>query len=78
MLAQLKPVFTSPQSLRDLAGLPVLGVVSRVVVGQAARAQWRTSLILFTGAIASLIVVFGLVVLVEVRGPGFRALLLGA
>jgi hypothetical protein len=78
LLAQLKPVFSTARALRDFVGLPVLGTVSRVMVGPDSRAQQRWALMSFSATMAALVVIFGVVVLVELRGPGFRALLLGA
>jgi polysaccharide chain length determinant protein (PEP-CTERM system associated) len=78
VLAQIRPVFGTAKSLRDFVGLPVLGTVSRATVSQAARMQRRLALMSFSAAMAALVVIFGVVVFIEVRGPGFRALLLGA
>jgi polysaccharide chain length determinant protein (PEP-CTERM system associated) len=78
VLAQLKPVFGTAKSLRDFVGLPVLGVVSRVMGSDGARARRWFALTSFSIAMAALVVVFCVVVVIEVRGPGFRALLLGA
>jgi polysaccharide chain length determinant protein (PEP-CTERM system associated) len=78
LLAQLRPVFSTARSLRDLVGLPVLGTVSRVAVSGTAQVRRRLALMSFSAAMAALIVIFGVVVLIEIQGPGFRALLLGA
>jgi len=77
VLAQVKPVFGTAKSLRDFVGLPVLGTVSRAMVIGAARVQRRLALMSFSAAMASLIVLFGIVVFIEILGPGFRALARG-
>ncbi|HVS22987.1 MAG TPA: XrtA system polysaccharide chain length determinant [Gammaproteobacteria bacterium] len=77
VLAQVKPVFGTAKSLRDFVGLPVLGTVSRAMVIGAARVQRRLALMSFSAAMASLIVLFGVVVFIEILGPGFRALARG-
>jgi len=78
ILAQMKPVFSTAKSLRELVELPVIGSVRRVMTSPGARAQQRANLFAFSAALAALVVVFAVAVLVEVGGRGLRALLLGA
>jgi polysaccharide chain length determinant protein (PEP-CTERM system associated) len=67
LLSLLKPVFTSPQKVRDVIGLPILGGVSMNWVPELVEARkrrlWRFSL-----ASISLVVAFGLVMVLEVMG----------
>jgi polysaccharide chain length determinant protein (PEP-CTERM system associated) len=78
LVAQFKPVFSTARSLRDVVGLPVLGTVSRVSVNALARQRQRFSLMAFGAAMTALPILFGVVALLELRGPGLRTLLLGA
>jgi len=65
VLAQLRPVFTGSVSLREVTGLPVLGVVSDgwLERARAARAKHVAN---FSGAFAALVFVFVCVVTLEV------------
>jgi hypothetical protein len=49
-----------------------------VAVSGTAQVRRRLALMSFSAAMAALIVIFGVVVLIEIQGPGFRALLHGA
>jgi polysaccharide chain length determinant protein (PEP-CTERM system associated) len=78
LLAQFKPVFSTARALREVVGLPVLGAVSRVSLNALARGRQRFALISFAAAMSALVLLFGVVAFVELRGPGFRGLILGA
>lgn len=78
LLSQLKPVFTNSRALSQAVGLPVLGTVSHVLVDTAARRQQRVALAAFSLAAATLVVACGLIVGLEMLGPGLRGLLTGA
>lgn len=74
-LAQIKPVFNNARTLSEVAGVPVLGVVSRVSLNAAARRRQVLELLSFSTAVCALLIVFGGAVLVEIVGPGLRAAL---
>ena len=76
-IAQLRPVFNSSRSLREVSGLPVFGVVGRVMIDAAARRRQRLELLSFSATMAGLVFVFGVVIYAEVLGPGLKAFLLG-
>jgi polysaccharide chain length determinant protein (PEP-CTERM system associated) len=77
-LSQLKPVFSSVKSLREISGLPVLGSVSRVLLDGRLLAKRRRALVSFSAALAGLFVMIGGVALYELLGPGIHSLLGGA
>jgi hypothetical protein len=70
LLAQLTPVFGSVKALQDICGLPVLGSISYV----GARTRESVAMLCFGGATASLVAAACAAVLLEVIGPGIRAL----
>jgi protein tyrosine kinase modulator len=76
LLAQLKPVFSDVKTLSHVLGLPVLGVVSRALVSADLRRQ-RFALLSFLGAVTALVAMTGVLLGIEVFGPGLRGLLLG-
>ena len=55
--SQLRPVFFDGKALRDMTGLPVLGIVS-LIPNEARQKQERTSLIRFLLAAAALLVTY--------------------
>ncbi len=67
LLSLLRPVFTSPQKVRDATGLPLLGGVSMNWVPSLVDAR-RKRLWKFSLASVSLIVAFGAVLVLEVMG----------
>lgn len=74
LLAQVRPVFTGPKELRDLTGLPVVGVVS-LTSPQLHRIKRRAELMTFALGCLALLGVFATVYAYEVAGPGLRAML---
>jgi protein tyrosine kinase modulator len=73
LVAQLRPVFVTPASLRAICGLPVLGAVS--VFGMARhRIRRRLALLGFVGVMGALIALFAVALIVEVAGPGLHTL----
>ncbi|MEO8464681.1 MAG: XrtA system polysaccharide chain length determinant [Gammaproteobacteria bacterium] len=72
ILGRMNPVFSSPHELREGLGIPLFGVVERMLLTAQQRARERASLICFVSAAAGLVVLFGAVVLLEVWGPGIR------
>jgi polysaccharide chain length determinant protein (PEP-CTERM system associated) len=78
LIAQLRPVFNNSRALREASGLPVFGVVGRVMIDAAVRRRKRLELLSFSATMAGLVFVFGMVVYAEVFGSGLKALLLGA
>jgi polysaccharide chain length determinant protein (PEP-CTERM system associated) len=58
LLAQLRPAFVDPRSLREVTGLPVLGAVSMLADPAMAKAE-RRGLLAFGGGIASFAVAVG-------------------
>lgn len=65
LLSQLRPAFADTRTLREVTGLPVLGVVSLVPDPGRARAE-RRNLFAFGGAIASFVVaVAGMTAMVQ-------------
>ena len=77
LLAQLRPVIASAHALRELTGLPVIGVVSGFVDPQTAR-QRRAAILSFSTASAGLFLLIGSVAVFELIGPGIHSLLGGA
>ena len=73
LIAQLRPVFSDPKTLRDVCGLPVLGVVSRAWEARY-RLRKRMIFLSFAGAIIGLFALFAVAALVEVAGPGLNSL----
>jgi polysaccharide chain length determinant protein (PEP-CTERM system associated) len=67
--SQLRPVFYKPSELRDIIGLPVLGIVSMVVT-DATRQREKSDLVRFSLSSASLLV-FCVGVLVALALPRF-------
>jgi uncharacterized protein involved in exopolysaccharide biosynthesis len=74
LLAQLKPVFTSIETLRNVCGLPVLGAVSEAPSPQQ-RARRRVALAAFAAAMGCFVVLAAAAVLLEFAGRGVRSLL---
>lgn len=77
LLAQLKPVFNNGRTLSAVTGLPVLGVVSRVLVRAETRRRQRLALLSFSAAMVSLILIGGSLLLLEATGHGLRSILIG-
>lgn len=77
VLAQLRPVFGTARSLREISGFPVLGSVSRVFVDPRIATQRRLAVASFTAAIGGLIVLVGGLAVFELVGPGVHSLLGG-
>lgn len=73
LLAQLKPVFASTKSLREVTGLPVLGAISRAWESRT-RTRRRLELTAFAAVLGALTALFVVVVAIEVAGPGVHAL----
>ncbi len=78
VLAQLRPVFTSSRSLSEVTGMPVLGSVSRVLVGSRAAARRWLAVASFTAALGALVLIIGGLALYELVGPGIHSLVGGA
>jgi polysaccharide chain length determinant protein (PEP-CTERM system associated) len=74
LLAQLWPVFSSANVLRQRAGLPVLGIVTFAWREQLNVQRWRANAA-YVLASLSLVIVFGALLGVEVLGPGLRQVL---
>jgi polysaccharide chain length determinant protein (PEP-CTERM system associated) len=73
-IAQLKPVFRSTASLRDICGLPVLGAITEARDDRRTRRR-RMAVLAFAGAIVALTGLFAAVAAVEVVGPGVHSVL---
>ena len=73
LLAQLWPVFSDSNALRQRIGLPVLGTVTHAWQ-KVKRGEQRKAVFLFGSALAALIAAFVLLVGLEVVGPGLRQL----
>jgi polysaccharide chain length determinant protein (PEP-CTERM system associated) len=74
LLAQLRPVFNSTGTLRQRAGLPVLGVVGYAWRDRR-RAQIRRAVVAFSAASLALVTVFVGLLGIEALGPGLRSVL---
>jgi polysaccharide chain length determinant protein (PEP-CTERM system associated) len=61
LLSQLRPTFNTRRELRDLTGLPVLGVVSMIWT-QEQQNKRRKSLVVFASCFAGLLLMYGAVV----------------
>ena len=64
LLSQLRPVFHNARTLAEIAGVPVLGSVSRIW-DEGRRAKRRSHLALFAAAVGLLVVVYGAAVLLQ-------------
>lgn len=73
LFAQLNPVFGSRRALKEATGVPVLGVVNRVLVGIEKRRR-RNAVLVFFAAMVGLLLVFGAVVLLQARALGIDPL----
>jgi hypothetical protein len=74
LLNQLRPVFWSAHKLGDATGLPVLGAISLTVLPETAQRE-RRHLLVFGGACAGLVVMYGLALLEGMKiGPISRLL----
>jgi polysaccharide chain length determinant protein (PEP-CTERM system associated) len=74
LLNQLRPVFSSARKLGDVTGLPVLGAVSLTVLPETVQ-QERRQFVVFGGACAGLVVMYGLALLEGMKiGPISRLL----
>ena len=78
LLAQIRPVFSSMDTLSRVAGLPVLGTVNRVIVNAAARQRQQFEHRSFVAALSSLVLASGLLIVLEMAGFGLRKILVGA
>lgn len=58
LISQLRPAFIEPRSLREVTGLPVLGVVS-LLPDRAAERRERRRMVMFGGGVASFAVAVG-------------------
>lgn len=58
LLSQLRPTFNSRRELRDVTGLPVLGVVSMIWT-PAQKKHQRKGLLMFSGGVAGLLFAYG-------------------
>lgn len=74
LLAQFKPIFSDPRTLREITGLPVAGIVSRTWK-QRHRVRRRMEVASLSVGLLLLAVVFGGVFFFEVMGPGLRSLI---
>jgi hypothetical protein len=77
-LAQLRPVFSSSTTLREITGFPVIGSVSRVLLDPRLRSKRRFALVSVSAAIATLVLLIGGAALYELVGPGVHSLVGGA
>jgi polysaccharide chain length determinant protein (PEP-CTERM system associated) len=73
LLAQLRPVFTSVASLREVCALPVLGTVSQAWEAEHRRRR-RIALLGFSAVMACLCALFGVAILLETMGYGLQTL----
>jgi len=73
LLSQVRPVFATAASLREICGLPVLGVVSTAWASRH-RLRRRITGLVFVGAVAALVGLFAVAVVLEVSGPGLHEL----
>jgi hypothetical protein len=73
LIAQLQPVFTSSDSLREICGLPVLGTVSQAWEDEHHRRR-RIAVLTFGATMACLVVLFTAAAMMETIGHGLRAL----
>jgi polysaccharide chain length determinant protein (PEP-CTERM system associated) len=78
LLSQVKPVFSDARVLRDITGLPLLGVVSQAAPDPSRRRMRRLAVASFAASIVFLGVLFLATVAVEVAGPGLHDLVGGA
>lgn len=78
VIAQLRPVFSSVRSLREISGFPVLGSVSRVLLDAQIVAQRRVQVMSFSVAVVGLVLTIGGVAVFEVLGPGIHTFVSGA
>ena len=67
LLHMMRPVFMNARMLADVTGLPVLGAVSEVWAADGRELQRRDSFAV-AGAIAGLVVAFGLVFVWQAGG----------
>jgi protein tyrosine kinase modulator len=73
LMSQLRPVFGGAAMLREITGLPVIGVVGRIAAA-GERTRKRLAVLGFSMAMASLVAVFVLALVIELAGPGLEAL----
>ncbi len=78
LLSQLRPVFSSGRTLREVTGFPVIGSVSRAALDPRLVTRRRHAVGVFSLAIAGLVLTVGGAALYEVAGPGIHSLLGGA
>jgi len=78
LLSQLRPVFSSGRTLREVTGFPVIGSVSRAALDPRLVTRRRHAVAVFSLAIASLVLTVGGAALYEVAGPGIHSLMGGA
>ena len=78
VIAQLRPVFSSVKSLREISGFPVIGSVSRVLLDTQIVAQRRVQLVSFAVAVVGLVLTIGGVAVFEAMGPGIHSFVGGA
>lgn len=74
LLSQIRPVFGEMRVLREVTGLPVLGVVSEVVADPARLRQKRLAFVSFVVIMLALTVFFAGTVAVELVGPGIHSI----
>jgi polysaccharide chain length determinant protein (PEP-CTERM system associated) len=73
LLAQLRPVFSTASELATITSFPVLGTVSRALPRRQRRKRLFAH-VAFSGVIAALAAICAVAVLVEIAGPGMRAM----
>jgi polysaccharide chain length determinant protein (PEP-CTERM system associated) len=71
LLAQLSPVFSNSNALRQRVGFPVLGVVTQAW-HESWRSRRRRAIGLYASALATLVLVFASLVGLELLGPGLH------
>ena len=76
LLHQMRPVFNNTRSLADITGLPVLGAVSLTWLDRK-RMESRLRKLAFSGAAATLVALFGAMVLFQSAGARFMQRVLG-
>jgi len=74
LLSQLRPVFGEVRVLREVTGLPVLGVVSEVIADPVKARHKRLVFATFVGLMLALTALFTGAVAVELVGPGIHSL----
>jgi hypothetical protein len=71
LFSQLNPVIHDVKSLRDIAGIPVLGAIS-IVTDKDVRFAGRSDVRALFANVAALGVIFVSILAMEILGPGVR------